>query len=122
VSNLAGPGLTLSVRSLLWTEESWTALWVAILRYDEEIQNLVAFPPSDPLDLKLDSRLLANLESIIERLFERDDNQLARHAWKRLVQRKGGLTKNHNDVVSARIRREASTKLRKTTCQLNCGC
>jgi ankyrin repeat protein len=113
VSSLAGPDLTLSVHSLLRTEGSWTALWAAILRYDEEIQNLVAFPPSDPLDLKPDSRLLANLESIIEKLFERDDDQLARHAWKRLVQRKGGLTKKHNDAVSARMKKRSGYQATK---------
>jgi hypothetical protein len=113
VSSLAGPDLTLSVHSLLRTEGSWTALWAAILRYDEEIQNLVAFPPSDPLDLKPDSRLLANLESIIEKLFERDDDQLARHAWKRLVQRKGGLTKKHNDAVSARMKKRSEYQATK---------
>jgi hypothetical protein len=101
------------VHSLLRAEESWTALWVAILRYDEEIQNLVAFPPSDPLYLKLDSRLLANLESIIERLFERDNDQLARDAWKRLAQRKGGLTKKHNDAVSARIKKRSEYQATK---------
>jgi hypothetical protein len=74
---------------------------------------LVAFPPSDPLDLKLDSRLLGNLESIIARLFERDNDQLARDAWKRLVQRKGGLTKKHDDAVCARIKKRSEYQATK---------
>jgi len=87
----AGPDLNESVQTLLRPRESWTPLWAAILRLDDEIQKRILFPPAGPVGVWLDSNMIRNLERTVELLLERDQDSTARKAVEQLERRKNSL-------------------------------
>jgi hypothetical protein len=87
----AGPDFTNSVQILLRPKESWTPLWAAIVRLDDEIKKGTLFPPAGAPGSWLDSNLFQNMEKIIAMLSERDNDVTARQATEQLQQRKASL-------------------------------
>ena len=104
-----GPDVRDSVQTMIRPKNSWTPLWAAILRLDEEMNKGVLFPAPGPPGVWLGSHLVQNLEKIIELLLEKDDDASARKAFERLQHRKLTLS---NEARALKIERENK---RKTT-------
>jgi ankyrin repeat protein len=76
----AGPDIDWSVQILLRPRESWTPLWAAILRFDDELKKRTLFPPEGPPGAWLNSNFILNSEKTIGLLSERTDDALAEQA------------------------------------------
>ena len=87
----AGPDLNNSVQTFLRSRETWTPLWAAILRLDDEMKKCMLFPPAGAPGTWLGSNMIRNLERTVELLLERDDDSTAREAVKQLERRKNSL-------------------------------
>lgn len=75
-SSAAGPDMQDSVQVFLRLPTSFTPLWAAVTRLDEERRRHISFPGSGHADTWLKSTLVQNLEKIIEMLSETGTNDL----------------------------------------------
>jgi hypothetical protein len=87
----AGPDSTDSVQTLLRPRESWTPLWAAILRLDDELKKGSFFPPAGAPGAWLGSNMIQNLEKTIAMLLQHDNDAAAQQAVEKLQQRKLSL-------------------------------
>lgn len=87
----AGPDLHESIQLLLRPRESWTPLWAAILRFDDELKKSALFPPEGLSGASLNSNFILNLEKTILLLSANTDDALAAKAIEQLQRRKKSL-------------------------------
>lgn len=76
----AGPDVDGSVQNLFRSRYTWTPLWAAILRLDEELKKGVLFPPDETSGTWLNSNIIQNLEKIVTFLSSNDKDDLAQQA------------------------------------------
>ncbi|CAI9633498.1 unnamed protein product [Alternaria burnsii] len=76
----AGPDVDGSVQNLFRSRYTWTPLWAAILRLDEELKKGVLFPPDGTSGTWLNSNIIQNLEKIVTFLSSNDKDDLAQQA------------------------------------------
>ncbi|RII08365.1 serine/threonine protein kinase Japonica Group [Alternaria sp. MG1] len=76
----AGPDVDGSVQNLFRSRYTWTPLWAAILRLDEELKKGVLFPPDETSGTWLNSNIIQNLEKIVTLLSSNDKDDLAQQA------------------------------------------
>jgi len=87
----SGPNVDGSVQTLLRSRESWTPLWAAILRFEDELNKGAHFPPEGPPGAWLHSNSIQNLEKILGLLSGRNHDALAEQAVAKLRKRKQAL-------------------------------
>ncbi|CAN9196056.1 unnamed protein product [Alternaria alternata] len=83
-THAAGPDVDGSVQSLFRSRDTWTPLWAAILRLDEELKKGVLFPPDGPSGTWLNSNIVQNLEKIVAFLSSNNKDTLAQQAVEHL--------------------------------------
>ncbi|RMD42024.1 hypothetical protein DV735_g3128, partial [Chaetothyriales sp. CBS 134920] len=89
----AGPDVDGSVQTLLRSRESWSPLWAAIVRYEDELKKGTHFPPDGAPGAWLSSNLIQNSEKMIGLLSARSEDALAKKAIEQLQKRKEALEK-----------------------------
>ncbi|KAF2675889.1 hypothetical protein K458DRAFT_437652 [Lentithecium fluviatile CBS 122367] len=104
----AGPDFDSSVQTILRPRETWTPLWAAILRLDDELRRGTLLPPAGKSSAWLSSNMIRNLESTVELLLECDDDATARQAFQQLQQRRSSL------VTEARVQKLELANKRRT--------
>lgn len=101
-SDNAGPDLSNSVNVVLRPKNTWTPLWAAILRYDEEINRCIHFPQAGPTDPRLKSNLIHSLEKTVGLLSGKDRDPLAEQAMNILSDKKNALLAKYDDFLISR--------------------
>ncbi|KAF7676673.1 hypothetical protein GT037_004885 [Alternaria burnsii] len=76
----AGPDVDGSVQNLFRSRYTWTPLWAATLRLDEELKKGVLFPQDGTSGTWLNSNIIQNLEKIVTFLSSNDKDDLAQQA------------------------------------------
>jgi ankyrin repeat protein len=104
-THVAGPDVDDSVRTLLRPKESWTPLWAAILRFDEELKKGVLFPPAGPSGAWLNSNVIQNVEKNVAFLSSNNNDTLAKQAVEQLQKKKESL-RAESRIVRANAKRE----------------
>ncbi|CAN9146874.1 unnamed protein product [Alternaria sp. RS040] len=66
------------------SRDTWTPLWAAILRLDEELKKGVLFPPDGPSGTWFNLNIVQNLEKIVAFLSSNDEDTLAQQAVEHL--------------------------------------
>lgn len=84
----AGPDIDGSVHTLFRPRETWTPLWAAVLRFDEELRKGISFPTDAPSGTWLDSNIIQNIEKIMPLLSSNTNDMLAKQAVKQLREKK----------------------------------
>lgn len=90
-THFAGPDVDDSVQTLFRPRDSWTPLWAAVLRLDEELKKGAVLPPAGPSYAWLKSNLMQNLERNVAFLSLNNNDTLARQAVERLLKKKDSL-------------------------------
>ncbi|KAF3035838.1 hypothetical protein E8E12_007647 [Didymella heteroderae] len=90
-THFAGPDVDDSVQTLFRSRDSWTPLWAAVLRLDEELKKGAVLPPAGPSGAWLKSNLVQNLEKNVAFLSLNNNDALARQAVERLLKKKESL-------------------------------
>jgi hypothetical protein len=108
-THAAGPDIDGSVQSLFRSRDTWTPLWAAILRLDEELKKRVLFPPDGPPGTLLNSNIIQNLEKIVAFLSSNDKDTLAQQAVEHLKTKMEVLQAESriSRIEKARAKREA---------------
>jgi ankyrin repeat protein len=87
-THAAGPDVDDSVQGLFRSRDTWTPLWTAILRLDEELRKGVLSPPAGPPGAWLDLGFIQNLEKVMALLFVNSSDTLAKQAVDQLRRKK----------------------------------
>ncbi|CAN9170383.1 unnamed protein product [Alternaria alternata] len=108
-THAAGPDVDGSVQSLFRSRDTWTPLWAAILRLDEELKKRVLFPPDGPSGTWFNSNIVQNLEKIVAFLSSNDKDTLAQQAVEHLKTKMEVLQAESriSRIEKARAKREA---------------
>jgi ankyrin repeat protein len=107
-THAAGPDVDGSVQSLFRSRDTWTPLWAAILRLDEELKKRVLFSPDGPPGTLVNSNIIQNLEKIVAFLSSNDKDSLAQQAVEHLKTRMEVLQAESriSRIEKARAKRE----------------
>ncbi|KAL1792232.1 hypothetical protein ACET3X_009983 [Alternaria dauci] len=111
-THIAGPDVDGSVQNLFRSRDSWTPLWAAILRLDEELRKGVSFPPAGPPGAWLESNFIQNLEKIVAFLLVNSDDGLAEQAAEQLRKKKEVLVAESREF---RIERASANRSKRTS-------
>jgi ankyrin repeat protein len=90
-THTAGPDVDDSVQNLFRPRDSWTPLWAATLRFDEELKKGVLFPPAGAPGAWLNSNVVQNLEKNVDFLSHNNIDPLAKQAVEQLRKKKDAL-------------------------------
>lgn len=104
----AGPIVEGSVQSLVRPATSWTPLWTAVLRLDEELRKGVLLPPRESPYEWLRSGTIQNLEKCVALLSTGNSDELAQEAVEKLRQRKAALEEAERDWRRERAKERSS--------------
>jgi ankyrin repeat protein len=106
----AGPDVDDSVQTLLRPRDSWTPLWAATLRFDEELKKGVVFSPGGPSGAWLNSNVIQNLEKNVAFLSVNNNDALAKQAIEQLWKKKESL---QAEFRTSRMERAIAKRARK---------
>ena len=100
----AGPVVRDSVQTLIRPSTSWTPLWTAILRLDEELRKGVLFPSQENPYEWIHAGIIQKLEKCITMLSANSGDALARDAFERLRQKRKSVEETERDWLLQRAR------------------
>jgi ankyrin repeat protein len=117
----AGPDVEESVQILLRPRESWTPLWAAILRFDDELKTCTLFPPEGSLGQWLKSNSIHNVEKTIDLLSKSNDDGLAKQAIEQIRQRKESLETEFYKLKIEKVNKRRDLKAREDEAPVDLG-
>jgi hypothetical protein len=100
----AGPVVRDSVQTLIRPKTSWTPLWTAILKLDEEFRTGLLLSSDEKPYEWIHAGIIQNLEKCITLLSANSDDALANDAIKRLRQKKRSVEEAEREWLSQRAR------------------
>ncbi|RMZ76422.1 hypothetical protein DV737_g4794, partial [Chaetothyriales sp. CBS 132003] len=117
----SGPDVDGSVHTLLRSRESWSPLWAAILRLEDELNKGTHFPPEGAPGAWLKSNMIQNLQKTLGLLSERSHDALARQAIDQLQKRKECLEAESYARQKDRMGKRREIKAREEEAPIDLG-
>lgn len=117
----SGPDVDDSVQTLLRSRESWSPLWAAILRFEDELKRGSHFPPEGPPGAWLNSNVIQNSDKTLVLLSGGSHDALAREAVDQLQKRKQSLQKEFDTWQKDRMGKRRNFKTREAEAPINLG-
>ncbi|ORY12040.1 hypothetical protein BCR34DRAFT_600974 [Clohesyomyces aquaticus] len=117
----AGPDIIDSAHTFLRPKETWTPLWAAILRFDDQLKKGEVFPPDGPPGAWLKSDLIQNAEKTIELLSEKSTDALAAQAITKLQGRKMYLEAKFRELQKVKMAQWRDPKAREEEVPVDLG-
>lgn len=117
----SGPDVDGSVQTLLRSRESWSPLWAAILKFDDELKKGTHFPPEGPPGAWLKSNMIQNSEKTLALLSARNHDALAQQAIDQLQKRKQSLETRSDAWQKDRVGKRREFKAREGEAPIDLG-
>ncbi|RMZ78785.1 hypothetical protein DV738_g3617, partial [Chaetothyriales sp. CBS 135597] len=117
----SGPDVDGSVQTLLRPRESWTPLWAAIIRFEDELNKGTHFPPDGLSGAWLNSNLIQNSEKTIGLLSARSHDALAEQAIEQLQRRKQRLVEESYARQKDKLSKRRELKAREDEAPVDLG-
>ncbi|KAK5065197.1 hypothetical protein LTR84_001034 [Exophiala bonariae] len=117
----SGPDVDGSVQTLFRPEESWSPLWAAILKFEDELRKGIHFPPEGPPGAWLSSNSIQNAEKIIGLLSANGQKATAQRAITQLKARKQALELKTNAWQKDRMAKRREYRAQEDEAPIDLG-